>query len=56
MANVIESFSYDLSKAALVQQAKDKAEQGGQSFSKYIVRLIERDLKNWRAQKSRSRY
>ena len=44
MANVIESFSYDLRSAATVQAAKERAkEQGVKSFSKYILKLLEED-------------
>lgn len=45
MANVNDSFSYDLRYAAEVQAAKDKAKEKGLSFSKYLVQLIQEDLK-----------
>ena len=45
MTNVIDSFSYGLPKAAVVQEAKDKAKKEGYSFSEYILKLLENDLK-----------
>ena len=45
MANINDSFSYDLRVAADVQAAKDKAKEQGISFSKYLVRLMQDDLK-----------
>lgn len=45
MTNVIDSFSYGLAKVSIVQEAKDKAKKEGQSFSEYVLQLLENDLK-----------
>ena len=44
MKNVIQSFSYPITDAAIVTQAEDRAKELGLSFSKYILRLVKQDL------------
>lgn len=44
MANVVQSFSYDLKEAAVVAQAEERAREQGKSFSKYLVQLIKEDV------------
>jgi len=44
MKNIIQSFSYPLTDAALMSIAEEKAQGQGISFSKYLLRLIKEDL------------
>jgi|SRR6185369_1855597 len=42
--SIVQSFSLDITEAATLAQAEDKARQQGKSFSKYLVSLIKEDL------------
>jgi S-ribosylhomocysteine lyase LuxS involved in autoinducer biosynthesis len=42
--SIVQSFSLDITEAATLTQAEDKARQQGKSFSKYLVNLIKEDL------------
>jgi phosphoenolpyruvate carboxylase len=43
--SIIQSFSYSITKASIIAQAEDRAKAVGKSFSKYIMDLIEKDLR-----------
>ena len=45
MANVVQSFSYDLKEAGMVAQAEELAKEQGKSFSKYLVELMREDIR-----------
>src|SRR4051812_3414588 len=42
--SIIQSFSLDITEAATLTQAEEKAREQGKSFSKYLVHLIKEDL------------
>lgn len=42
--SIIQSFSLDITEAATLAAAEDKAKEQGKSFSKYLVHLIKEDL------------